>query len=77
MASLPGYNLEDFIRDAFSYPTEEDYTAQVKRFEPVREYIEFALLEEYGEETHSWRDFRNALLRSAEAKLAGAIDNPD
>lgn len=64
MASLPGYTLEAFIEDAFAFPRSDGVSCAdtVRKYEPVRDYIEFQLLECYDPDTQSWRDFRNSLM---------------
>ena len=60
MASYPGPTLEDFIGDLYFHPVPEGTLA---KWEPHREEVERALeryVEDGGDETQSWRDWRNS-----------------
>lgn len=62
MASYPGPTLEAFLDDLYYAGALTD--ADRARWEPQREAVEAALAKyqaDGGEETQSWRDFRNSL----------------
>lgn len=60
MSIIPERTLEGFVADSLFKCTEQDEAAVVKILEPLREQIE-AQMEDYDEETQSWRDYRNQM----------------
>ena len=63
MASFPGFELEDFIEDLYT-GYDKLNNDQKKRllalWEPQRESVEISL-DQFEEDEHSWRDYRNNL----------------
>lgn len=63
MASFPGYTVRDYIFDAWHNMKDPEYELIVERYmnhPEIRHYIE-TKLEEYDEDTQSWRDYRNSM----------------
>jgi len=62
MSSCDAYTLEFFVEDSFfGGVTDEQLKKIVHLLEPEREWIETNMLEDYSEEEHSWRSYRNSM----------------
>jgi len=67
MSSCDEYTLEFFVQDSFfNNPSDERLSKVVKLLEPEREWIEDRMSDDYDEEEHSWRSYRNSMWYSLE-----------
>ncbi len=62
MSSCDSYTLEFFVEDSFfGNVTDEQLEKIVHLLEPEREWIEDRMIDDYDEEEHSWREYRNSM----------------
>jgi len=66
MSSCDGSTLEFFVEDSFRGITTEQELKIIELLEPEREWIEYRILEDFDEETMSWRGYRNGMWDSLE-----------
>jgi len=60
MSSCDAFTLEFFVEDSFfGNVTKEQLAKVVRLLEPEREWIEDRMIDDYNEEEHSWREYRN------------------
>lgn len=75
MSSCDEYTLEFFIEDSFFCElTNEQRKNLVHLLEPEREWIEMRMLEDYDEEVHSWRGYRNSMWYILDMEYEKRID---
>jgi hypothetical protein len=75
MSECPGYTLEDWLEDALmGVPKDsEDFRQIVAILEPARGDIE-RYLDDYDEEEHGWRDYRDGLWNCVPKDLTLKVD---
>jgi len=61
MSSCDGWTLEYFVEDSFMNITSNQEERIVNLLEPEREWVEYRLLDDFDEETMSWRGYRNGM----------------
>ncbi len=74
MSSCDEYTLEFFVQDSFfGNVTDEQLEKVVHLLEPEREFIEGQMLDDYDEETMSWRGYRNNMWYSLDIEYEKRI----
>ncbi len=69
MSSCDEYTLEFFVEDSFyGSVTDEQLKKIVHLLEPEREWIEMRMIDDFNEEEHSWRGYRNSMWYSLDVE---------
>lgn len=67
MSSCDAFTLEFFVEDSFfGNVTNEQLAKVVELLESEREWIEDRMIDDFDEEEHSWRAYRNSMWYSLE-----------
>lgn len=75
MSSCDECTLEFFIHDSFFCElTDEQFEKLVRLLEPERKWIEDNIMDDFNEEEHSWRTYRNDLWDSLDKKYEKRIE---